>query len=58
LSILKDLTDKVHMLLLDFHGGFWPFNDNDGANYCIGGCLQCTIATHHQASVAPELIGT
>jgi hypothetical protein len=38
LSILKDLADKVLMLLFDFRDGFWPFNDSDGADYCIGGC--------------------
>jgi hypothetical protein len=37
LSILKDLADKVHRLLLDFHRGFWSFNGNDRADYCIGG---------------------
>jgi hypothetical protein len=38
LSILKNLSDKVHMLLHDFHGGFWPFNGNDGADYFISDC--------------------
>jgi hypothetical protein len=39
LSILKDLVDKVHMLLLDFVSGLWLFNGGDGANYYINGCL-------------------
>jgi hypothetical protein len=38
LSILQDLTNKVHMLLLDFHCGFWPFNDDNCANNCVGDC--------------------
>jgi hypothetical protein len=38
LSILQDLTNKIHGLLFDFCGGFWPFNDDNGADYCIGGC--------------------
>jgi hypothetical protein len=37
LSILKDLTDKVHKLLLDFHRDLWLFNDDDDADKCIGG---------------------
>jgi hypothetical protein len=38
LSILKDLTDKVHRLLLDFGSGPWSFNGGDGADYYISGC--------------------
>jgi hypothetical protein len=37
LSILKDLADKIHMLLLDFHRGLWPFNYDDSVDNCIGG---------------------
>jgi hypothetical protein len=37
LSIFQDLVDKVHMLLLDFHCGFWPFNDDNTADNCVGG---------------------
>jgi hypothetical protein len=29
LSVIQDLTDKVHMLLFDFCRGFKPFNGND-----------------------------
>jgi hypothetical protein len=56
LSVIQDLTDKVDVLLFDFCHGFWPFNDNDGADYYISGCS--TIAAHRQASVAPALVGT
>jgi hypothetical protein len=38
LSILEDLADKVHGLLLDFRRDFLPFNGDNGANYNIGGC--------------------
>jgi hypothetical protein len=38
LSILQDLTDKVHGLLLDFRYCFWPFNDDDCADHSVGGC--------------------
>jgi hypothetical protein len=37
LTILQDLADKVHRLLLDFRRGFGSFNDNNGADNCIGG---------------------
>jgi hypothetical protein len=37
LSILKDLIDKIHRLLLDFHHGLWPFNYDDGTDNCMGG---------------------
>jgi hypothetical protein len=37
LIILQDLTDKVHMLLLHFHRGFWPFNSDDSAGICVSG---------------------
>jgi hypothetical protein len=36
LSILQDLTDKVHGLLLDFYYSFWPFNGDDYANHSVG----------------------
>jgi hypothetical protein len=36
LSILQDLTDKVHGLLLDFCYSFWPFNSDDCANHSVG----------------------
>jgi hypothetical protein len=29
LSVLQDLTNKVHMLLFDFCRGFKPFNGDD-----------------------------
>jgi hypothetical protein len=38
LGILKDIADKVHMLLLDFGSSPCPFNSDDGANYCINDC--------------------
>jgi hypothetical protein len=36
LNILQDITDKVHMLLLDFRRGFWLFNGDDSADNCVG----------------------
>jgi hypothetical protein len=38
LSVLEDLTDKVHMLLVDFHRGSRPFYRDDSADYYIRGC--------------------
>jgi hypothetical protein len=38
LSILKDLTDKIHRLLLNIHHGLWSFNCDDGADNYISGC--------------------
>jgi hypothetical protein len=38
LSILQDLVDKVHGLLLDIRLGFGPFNDDNGADNCVGDC--------------------
>jgi hypothetical protein len=38
LSILQDLVDKVHGLLLDFHRGFGPFHGDDGVDNYVGGC--------------------
>jgi hypothetical protein len=38
LSVPEDLANKVHMLLFDLRGGFWPFYEDDSANYCIHGC--------------------
>jgi hypothetical protein len=36
LSVLQDLTDKVHGLLFDFCRGFSLFNDNKCADNCVG----------------------
>jgi hypothetical protein len=38
LRILKDLADKVHLLLLDFCCGLWPFHNDDCANHGVGSC--------------------
>jgi hypothetical protein len=38
LSVLQDVTDKVHGLLLDFHCGFKPFNGDNYADNCVGSC--------------------
>jgi hypothetical protein len=38
LSVLRDLADKVHGLLLDFRCGFMPFNDDNCADNCVGSC--------------------
>jgi hypothetical protein len=37
LSVLHDLTDKVHRLLFDFRRGFRPFNGDNCADNCVGG---------------------
>jgi hypothetical protein len=36
LSILQDLTDKIHRLLFDFHRGFRPFNGDDCTDNSVG----------------------
>jgi hypothetical protein len=36
LSVLQDLTDKVHRLLFDFRCGFRPFNDDDRTDNGLG----------------------
>jgi hypothetical protein len=38
LSILQNLADKVHELLFDFHRGVRPFNNDNGADNCVGSC--------------------
>jgi hypothetical protein len=38
LSILQDLTDKVHMLLFNFYRGFRLFNGDDCTDNCVGSC--------------------
>jgi hypothetical protein len=38
LSVLQDLTDKVHELLFDFCHGFRPFNDDNCADNYVGTC--------------------
>jgi hypothetical protein len=38
LSILQDLADKIHGMLLDFHYSFWPFNGDDCADHSVGSC--------------------
>jgi hypothetical protein len=51
LSVLKDLADKVHMLLLDFGSSPWLFNGDDGADYCISGYHR--VARYHWAVTGP-----
>jgi hypothetical protein len=38
LSILQDLTDKVHMLLFNFYHGFRPFNGDACTDNGVGSC--------------------
>jgi hypothetical protein len=38
LGILQDFADKVQWMLFNFHASFWPFNDDNGVNNCVGGC--------------------
>jgi hypothetical protein len=38
LSVLQDLTDKVHKLLLDLHYRLWPFSGDDCADHNVGSC--------------------
>jgi hypothetical protein len=38
LSVLQDLTDKVHGLLFDFRRDFRPFNDDNSADNCVSRC--------------------
>jgi hypothetical protein len=37
-SVLQDLTDKVHMLLFDFRRGFKPFNGDDCIDNGVSSC--------------------
>jgi hypothetical protein len=39
LSILQDLADKLHEMLLVFRYSFWPFNDDD--------CADPSVGSHH-----------
>jgi hypothetical protein len=36
LSVLQDVTDKVHGLLFDFHRGFRTFNSDNHADNYVG----------------------
>jgi hypothetical protein len=38
LSVFQDFADKVYWLLFHFRVNFWPFNGNDSAHNCVGGC--------------------
>ena len=38
LSVLQDLTDKVHMLLFNFYHGFRPFNGDACTDNGVGSC--------------------
>jgi hypothetical protein len=36
LSILQDLANKLHGLLLDFRYSFWPFSGDDCVDHIVG----------------------
>jgi hypothetical protein len=38
LSVLQDLTDKVHRILFDFRCGFRAFNGDDCTDNGVGSC--------------------
>jgi hypothetical protein len=38
LSVFQNFTNKVYWLLFYFCVTFWPFNDGNCTNECVGGC--------------------
>jgi hypothetical protein len=38
LSVIQDLTDKVHGLLLDLCYRLWPFNSDDCVDHNVDSC--------------------